>query len=94
MMKNNIESELRDWFSKIVTKYTWLNIKFEYDEGRGVFLVSYNFTKNNVASNEFINDAIGFENMMNKKYGDDAPLFCDEEKYFHLSKHAELVNKR
>ena len=45
MMKNNIESELRDWFSKIVTKYTWLNIKFEYDEDRRVFLVSYNFTK-------------------------------------------------
>jgi hypothetical protein len=50
--------------------------------------------KNKVDGNDFINDAIGFENMMNKKYGDDAPLFCDEEKYFHLSKHAELVNKR
>lgn len=41
MINNEIETKLRNWFEKMVNRYKWLNIKFEYGETRGIYLISY-----------------------------------------------------
>ena len=94
MIKDNIEKQLRSWFSQMTKKYTWLRIKFEFNENRGVFMVSFS-PKNHIEdSDEFNIDAMQFADKMNVIYGNEAPLFTDEESLFVLSSNAEVVETR
>lgn len=94
-MKNNeIETQLRTWFEEMVDRYKWLNIKFEYNKTRGIYLVSYSPVQKIEESDSFIKETMDFEDKMNFLYGDDSPLFCDEEKYFKLSSNAEIIKSR
>lgn len=91
-MKNrSVETILRDWFKEMVSRYRWLTIKFEYSEKRGVYLVSYSPAVDICSNDDFMSESMAFEDKMNALYGDDAPLFCDEEKYFKLSDNAETI---
>jgi hypothetical protein len=94
MINNEIETKLRNWFEKMVNRYKWLNIKFEYSETRGIYLVSYSPVQKIEESDSFIKETMDFEDTMNSLYGDDSPLFCDEEKYFKLSSNAEIIKSR
>lgn len=91
MRDNNLESTLRNWFKDMVNRYRWLNIKFEYSEKQGVYLVSYAPISEISSNDDFISESMDFEDKMNAFYGDNAPLFCDEEKYFKLSEDAEVI---
>lgn len=91
MNKLVIEKQLRDWFNLMLLKYTWLIIKFEYNEMEDCYMVSFSPSSELDKSVEFSKDALDFENKMNKEHGDDAPLFCDEESLFKLSNKAELL---
>lgn len=94
MIKDNIEKQLRSWFSQMTKKYTWLRIKFEFNQNRGVFMVSFS-PKNHIEdSDEFNIDAMQFADKMNVIYGNEAPLFTDEESLFALSSNAEVVETR
>ena len=90
MRDSNLEATLRNWFKNMVNRYRWLSIKFEYNEKRGVYLVSYAPISEISANDDFISDSMAFEDKMNALYGDNAPLFCDEEKYFKMSVNAEV----
>lgn len=93
-MKNRkLETTLRNWFEKMVNRYEWLSIKFEYSEKRGIYLVSYSPIQKIEEDESFIKDSMDFEDKINILYGNDSPLFCDEEKYFKLSSNAEVINK-
>lgn len=94
MINKEIETKLRNWFEDMVNRYTWLNIKFEYSEKREIYLVSYSPIQKIEESNSFIKESMDFEDKMNFLYGDDSPLFCDEEKYFKLSSNAEIIKSR
>ena len=91
IMKSKIEKELRDWFKYLVGRYRWLTIRFNYSEDKGVFLVSYSPTDKISECEPFIKESAEFEDLMNARYGDNSPLFCDDEKYFKLSPDAEVV---
>ena len=93
-MKNlNIEASLREWARKMVCQFDWLTVKFEYNEVRGRYLVSYYPTDEIDMSDDFCNEAVAFEDRINMLYLDDAPLFCDGERLFHLSSKAETISK-
>lgn len=94
MRNPDLETKLRDWFEEMVNRYKWLSIKFEYSEERGVYLVSYSPIQKIEENDSFIKDSIEFEDKINMLYGDKAPLFCDEEKYFKLSSEAEVIKYR
>ena len=86
-----MEQELRLWFSQMLDKYIWLSIKFEYNKKRNCFMVSFS-SKDTISQNEdFCAEAIAFEDKLNEEYGDDAPLFCDNEELFKLSSDAEVL---
>ena len=84
-MKEIIEKQLRTWFAQMTKKYSWLRIKFEFNENRGVFMVSFSPVSQIELSNDFNMDAMKFADEMNEQYGNDAPLFTDEESLFKLS---------
>ncbi|MBR6077633.1 MAG: hypothetical protein IKP63_04715 [Paludibacteraceae bacterium] len=88
-MKEEILQKLRTWFDEMLAKYDWLTFKYEYSDRRHVYLVSYSPIDKIELSDEFNRDAMAFEDRMNYLYGDDAPLFCDEESLFTLSNQAE-----
>ena len=90
-MKSKIEKELRDWFNYLVSRYRWLSIKFEYSDARSVFLVSFSPTDKISECEPFIKESAEFEDLMNARYGNSSPLFCDDEKYFSLSPNAEVI---
>lgn len=91
MNKEIIEKQLRNWFSLMTKKYSWLRIKFEFNQRRGVFMVSFSPVSRIEQSDEFNLDAINFADEMNETYGNEAPLFTDEETLFKLSVNAEVV---
>lgn len=91
MKRDKIEKQLRLWFSQMLLKYTWLIIKYEYSDVEDCYLVSFSPEKELEQSDDFSKDALDFENRMNREYGDDAPLFCDEESLFKLSSSAEVL---
>ncbi len=91
MKNSHIENTLREYFDTMINRYKWLKIKFEYNEKRGVHLVSYS-PKEKIAEDEnFLKDSMAFEDKINLQYEDNAPLFCDDEKYFKLSSNAETI---
>lgn len=94
MNKELIEKDLRTWFDTMVKKYQWLNIKFEWSQDRGVFLVSFSPVEKIELSDEFNEDAMRFADELNAKYGNDAPLFTDEDTLFQLSVDAESIGKK
>lgn len=91
MNKENIEKQLRDWFSLMTKKYNWLRIKFEFNEIENVYMVSFSPAKQIELSDEFNKDAMLFADEINDKYGIEAPLFTDEEELFNLSEIAETI---
>ena len=84
-----IENALRRWAQDMVSRYTWLTLRFEYNEKRDVYLVSY--SPEEKAGDDFVTEAIAFEDRMNELYGDYAPLFCYDEELFRLSPAAEVI---
>lgn len=91
IMKSKIEKKLREWFKYLVGRYRWLTIRFNYSEDKGIFLVSYSPTDKISECEPFIKESAEFEDLMNARFGDNSPLFCDDEKYFKLSPDAEVV---
>ena len=87
----DLEQILRRWAQDLVSRYTWLTIRFEYSERRGVYLVSYSPSEKIDESESFARETMEFENRMNDLYDDNAPLFCDEEELFKLSSEAEVI---
>jgi len=92
-MKKNLKLEnlLREFLNIMVKRYTWLTIKFEYNENKQQYLVSYSPKDRIQSDNEFMTDSMMLEDMFNDYFGDYAPLFCDEEEYFKLSPNAEVI---
>lgn len=93
MMKNQIENDLRSWLSFMSNKYCWLRSRFEYSEARGRWLVSFSPVDRILLSDAFNNEAIAFADKMNDEYGNQAPLFTDEEQLFGLTANAESIAK-
>lgn len=91
MNKEIIEKQLHTWFSLMTKKYSWLRIKFEFNEARRVFMVSFSPVDRIELSDEFNLDAMQFSDEMNAIYGNEAPLFTDEESLFKLSDNAEVI---
>ena len=84
-----LEMILRNWARSMVSRYTWLTLRFEYNKKRDVYLVSY--SPEEKAGDDFVTEAIAFEDRMNELYGDYAPLFCYDERLFRLSPAAEVI---
>lgn len=65
MNRGSIKSELYAWLSSMTMKYNWLQVKLEYKEDRGVFLVSFSPVSQIELSEEFNREAMQFADEMN-----------------------------
>lgn len=90
MDRESVKSKLYSWLSSMTMKYSWLRIKFEYKEDRGVFLVSFSPVSQIELSEEFNREAMQFADEMNAIYGNEAPLFTDEEALFKISDNVQI----
>nr|DAQ91886.1 MAG TPA: hypothetical protein [Caudoviricetes sp.] len=90
MNRDNIKNKLHTWLSGMTMKYNWLQVKLEYKEDRGVFLVSFSPVSQIELSEEFNREAMQFADEMNAIYGNEAPLFTDEEALFKLSDNVRI----
>ena len=93
MRNPELESILREWAKDMVNRYEWLTIRFEYNENRGHYLVSYYPAERINQSDEFCLESSDFEDSINLKYLNNAPLFCDDERLFRLSPKAETIRR-
>lgn len=85
MDRESVKSKLYAWLFSMTIKYSWLRVKLEYKEDRGVFLVLFSPVSQIELSEEFNREAMQFADEMNAIYGNEAPLFTDEEALFKLS---------
>lgn len=91
MRNAEIENLLRDWFEKMMKAYSNLSFKFEYSEKRHVYLVSANVDLDDERYEQYCLDSMAFEDQLSNRYGDDTPLFTDNEELFQVSSKAYVV---
>lgn len=89
--KEEIKKQLTEWFNTMLAKYTWLKVKYEYNEAKECYLVSF-YISSGIENLDFDKDVLEFEETMDNKYGDYSPLFCDNERLFELSPNAEVLS--
>lgn len=90
--KEQIEKQLKNWFNQMLVKYTWLKIKYEYNDAKECFLVSFYTSSNLEYPDSFDKEVLMFEEDMDNQYGDYSPLFCDNETLFKLSSNAKVAH--
>lgn len=88
--KEEIKKLLTEWFNTMLAKYTWLKVKYEYNEAKECYLVSF-YISSGIENLDFDKDVLEFEEAMDNKYGDSSPLFCDNEELFKLSSGAKIL---
>lgn len=92
-MKQKQQQMIKDWAEKMVEKYDWLTIKYEYSDFYRTVLVSFSPSEVIDNDDDFNRDALAFEDLMTAEFGDNAPLFTDEEELFIVSTEATVVAK-
>lgn len=86
-----MELTIQNWAKKMVSIYTWLTIKFEYSNKYKTFLVDFIYPAQYGDDENFHREAMAFNDKMCDTYGDDAPLFTNNEKLFSLSENAQVI---
>lgn len=76
----------------MVDKYSWLTIRYELDKESGRFLVSFYPIEEIEKNDKFNIEVMEYEDSLYAKYGDYAPLFCDNENLFELSGNAITIH--
>lgn len=89
-MKDQIDNILTKWFDEMLKKYTDVSFKYEYNERRHVYLISYTINGDECQESSFFNDIMAFEDKIDLLFENDAPLFCENESLFELSDNAIL----
>lgn len=89
MMIKNIELALREMLQGIVLEFPELYAKYEFQERWHSYVVSYYYKGE--APYAFYERALQKENEMRSRFGDDAPLFCDNEDGYVLSEDAITI---
>lgn len=88
MNRNQIENSLTEWFEDMLKKYIDVSFRYEYNEKRNVYLVSYSINVDECQESAFFKDVMAFEDKMDLLFENDAPLFCEGESLFKLSSDA------
>ena len=89
--KQVMEETIKEWAINMVRTYTWLTIKFEYSKKFGVILIDFVYPQQYGNDENFNRDALAFNDRMCEIYGDNAPLFTNNEKLFKLSDKAQVI---
>lgn len=93
MKREEIERRLTDWFSLMTAKYIWLSFKYEFSKKLGVFIVGFYPSEKVDNNDDFCAEAIAFEDYMASKYGEDSPLFGNEDDCFLFSDAARIYSQ-
>ena len=75
----------------MVSKYPWLRIRFEYSDKYSSYIVSFSPSEIISSTDDFNWEAMDFEDNLNDLYGEQAPLFCDDESLFKLPCNAVTI---
>lgn len=87
-----MEQTIKDWAKKMVQLYTWLTVKFEYNNRFNTILVDFVYQSQYAENEDFHKEVLAFYDKMHEIYGEDAPLFTDNEKLFSLSDNAQIIS--
>ena len=87
-----IEYELKRMFDAMMQSFDGLYFKYEYSEERHAFLVAALIDEEREDYEDYCKMAICEENRLNQMFGDEAPLFSDNENLFKLSARATVVS--
>ena len=87
-----IEYELKRMFDAMMQSFDGLYFKYEYSEERHAFLVAALIDEEREDYEDYCKMAICEENRLNQMFGDEAPLFSDNEVLFKLSTNAKIVS--
>lgn len=94
-MKNStIEDVLTTWFYTMLDKFADLSFRYEYNQSRSVYTVSYDASTDVLNNEEFCDCVTEFEDMMDCRFGINAPLLTEKDMWFKLSDNAIIVRRK
>ena len=88
-----MEQDLVSMRKQLTIEFPWLSARYEYREPWDTFLVSYAPSNMMFGDDDVLGRMMELEDELIDKYGDDAPLFCEEERLFSLTSGATLIEK-
>lgn len=86
-----MEQDLVDMLKELTSEFPWLSARYEYSEAWDTLLVSYTPRDKIFGDERAPSRMMMLEDELRDKYGEDAPLFCEEERLFKLSPEATLI---
>ena len=94
----NIDSTIEDvlitWFYTMMDKFADLSFRYEYNQSRNVYTVSYDASTDVLNNDEFCDCVIQFEEEIDRIFGNNAPLLTEKDIWFKLSDNAIIVNRK
>lgn len=86
-IKKDIERDIRVKTGQFVQSNPDVTFNFEFDGKRELFLISYSFLEMPDDNDPIWDTIFSLQSFFDEKYGDEAPLFCENERLFKLSSH-------
>lgn len=86
-----MEQKIIEWAEQMVKSFSWLTIKVERSEESGTCLVDLIYPVECGDDEEFNREALAFEEMMTRLYGESVPLFTDNGELFSVSDNAQVI---
>lgn len=93
MNQNIVKTELIRSLTKFVSAHPCVSFQYGYDKVRKCFLVSYLILHKSEETNsdKFWTDLLCLQENLMGSYGENAPLFCEEESLFKLPSDFETI---
>lgn len=92
MIEEKIKGDITDFLSLFLEDHPNMNFRIEFDEIRDKFLVSYHFTEG-VDDEDLVWDHLSnLHAVLEERFGDNSPLFCEDNRLFKLSDKAVIIN--
>lgn len=90
MDKEIIKSELHQELTDFVSTHPGMSFKFGYDKARECYVVSYTVVGLSDSDKSW-NDLLNLEERLLDLYGNNVPLFCEDESLFRIPAEAEFI---
>lgn len=91
ILKDEIREEILNQLGRLVELHTDMTVSFEYNDSRQVFLISYDFENERSDDDSIWDEIFDLQCSFDKKFGVDAPLFCQDNRLYELSSNAEVI---
>ena len=91
-LKREMESDIRSWAEKMVSKYDWLVVKYEYSDRNLTYMINCIHPMEHDEDDDYNRDCIDYYDYVVKKYGEMFyPVMTCNSELFYSTDRATII---